>query len=73
MIWPDMFSEWIIAYDIWNFAYVYNCVSDHAFYAGLALLIAPTIVAFTLSTGTWLQHRAHTLAAWMMFTMYTVL
>lgn len=69
MIWPDMFSGWIIAYDIWNFAYVYNCVSDHSFYAGLALLIAPTLVAFTVSKGAWLQHRAHTLAAWMMFTM----
>ncbi|MDO5520060.1 MAG: DUF5692 family protein [bacterium] len=69
MIWPDMFGGWIIAYDIWNFAYVYNCVSDHAFYAGLALLIAPTLVAFTVSKGAWLQHRAHTLAAWMMFTM----
>lgn len=69
MIWPDMFAGWIIAYDIWNFAYVYNCVSDHAFYAGLALLIAPTIVAFTFSKGAWLQHRSHTLAAWMMFTM----
>ena len=69
MIWPDMIWPWIIAYDIWNFAYVYNCVSDHSFYAGLALLIAPTLIAFVIKKGAWLQHRAHTLAAWMMFTM----
>lgn len=69
MMWPDMLWFWIIAYDIWNFAYVYNCVSDHSFYAGAALLIAPTAAAFFLKKGAWLQHRAHTLAFWMMFTM----
>lgn len=69
MIWPDMLWFWIIAYDLWNFAYVYNCVGDHAFYAGAALLISCTIPAFVLKRGAWLQHRAHTLALWMMFTM----
>lgn len=69
MMWPDMLWFWVIAYDIWNFAYVYNCVSDHAFYAGAALLIAPTLAAFLIKKGAWLQHRAHTLAFWMMFTM----
>lgn len=69
MIWPDMLWFWIIAYDLWNFAYVYNCVGDHAFYAGAALLISCTIPAFFLKKGAWLQHRAHTLALWMMFTM----
>lgn len=69
MIWPDMLWFWIIAYDLWNFAYVYNCVGDHAFYAGAALLISCTIPAFFLRRGAWLQHRAHTLALWMMFTM----
>jgi len=69
MVWPDMLWFWIIAYDIWNFAYVYNCVSDHSFYAGAALLIAPTLAAFFIKKGAWLQHRAHTLAFWMMFTM----
>lgn len=69
MIWPDMLWFWIIAYDLWNFAYVYNCVGDHAFYAGAALLISCTIPAFFLKRGAWLQHRAHTLALWMMFTM----
>ncbi|MCB2177162.1 MAG: hypothetical protein KQH57_15225 [Actinomycetales bacterium] len=69
MIWPDMLWFWIIAYDLWNFAYVYNCVGDHSFYAGAALLISCTIPAFFLRRGAWLQHRAHTLAFWMMFTM----
>ncbi|WP_022868171.1 DUF5692 family protein [Schaalia vaccimaxillae] len=69
MIWPDMVWFWIIAYDLWNFAYVYNCVGDHSFYAGAALLISCTIPAFFIKKGAWLQHRAHTLALWMMFTM----
>lgn len=69
MIWPDMLWFWIVAYDLWNFAYVYNCVGDHSFYAGAALLISCTIPAFWLKRGAWLQHRAHTLALWMMFTM----
>lgn len=69
MMWPDMIWPWIIAYDLWNFAYVYNCVGDHSFYAGAALLISCTIPAFVLKKGAWLQHRAQTLAFWMMFTM----
>ncbi len=69
MVWPDMLWFWIIPYDLWNFAYVYNCVGDHAFYAGAALLIAPTLAAFLFKRGTWLQARAQTLAFWMMFTM----
>jgi len=69
MIWPDQLWWWIIAYDLWNFAYVYNCVTDHAFYAGAALLISCTIPAFFFGKGAWLQHRAQTLAIWMMFTM----
>lgn len=69
MIWPDMMWFWIIAYDLWNFAYVYNCVGDHSFYAGAALLISCTIPAFFIKKGAWLEHRAQTLALWMMFTM----
>ncbi|MDM8084896.1 DUF5692 family protein [Cellulomonas cellasea] len=69
MVWPDMVWFWIIAYDLWNFAYVYNCVGDHAFYAGAALLVSCTIPAFFIKRGAWLQHRAQTLAFWMMFTM----
>jgi hypothetical protein len=69
MLWPDQLWWWIIAYDLWNFAYVYNCVSDHSFYAGAALLVSCTIPAFLMGKGAWLQHRAQTLAIWMMFTM----
>jgi hypothetical protein len=67
MIWPDMLWFWIIPYDLWNFAYTYNCIPNHSYYAGLALLIAPTVCAFTLGKGAWLQHRAQTLALWCMF------
>ena len=69
MIWPDMFWGWILAYDFWNFAYTYNCISDHSFYCGLALLISCTVPAFFIKRGAWLQHRAHTLALWIMFVM----
>lgn len=67
MLWPDMLWFWIIAYDLWNFAYTYNCLPGHSWYCGLALLLAPTICAFTVGKGAWLQHRAHTLAIWCMF------
>ncbi len=67
MLWPDMLWFWIIAYDIWNFAYTYNAIPTHAVYAGLVLLITPTICAFTVGKGAWLQHRAQTLAMWCMF------
>ncbi|MDR3284261.1 MAG: DUF5692 family protein [Treponema sp.] len=69
MIWPDMIWPWIIAYDLWNFAYTYNCIADHSFYAGFALLFSCTIPAFFIKKGPWLQHRAHTLAFWAMFIM----
>lgn len=67
MLWPDMLWFWIIAYDIWNFAYTYNCLPGHAWYAGFALLLAPTLCSFTVGKGAWLQHRAQTLAIWCMF------
>ncbi|PKA26789.1 hypothetical protein CH381_08480 [Leptospira sp. mixed culture ATI2-C-A1] len=67
MLWPDMLWFWIIAYDLWNFCYTYNCIPTHSWYAGLALLIAPTLCAFTVGKGAWLQHRAQTLAIWCMF------
>lgn len=69
MIWPDMIWAWIIAYDLWNFAYVYNCIADHSFYAGLLLLFSCTIPAFFIKKGAWLQHRAATLSLWAMFVM----
>lgn len=67
MLWPDMLWFWIIAYDIWNFAYTYNCLPSHSWYCGFALLLAPTLCAFTIGKGAWLQHRAQTLALWCMF------
>lgn len=67
MLWPDMLWFWIIAYDLWNFDYTYNCLPGHAWYCGFALLLAPTVCAFTIGKGAWLQHRAQTLALWCMF------
>lgn len=67
MLWPDMLWFWIIAYDLWNFAYTYNCLPHHSWYAGIALLTAPTLCAFTVGKGAWLQHRAQTLSLWCMF------
>lgn len=67
MLWPDMVWFWVIAYDLWNFAYTYNCLPNHSWYAGFALLLAPTLCAFTVGKGAWLQHRAQTLAMWCMF------
>lgn len=69
MIWPDMIWVWIIAYDLWNFSYTYNCISDHSFYCGVILLLSCTIPAFLIKRGAWLQHRASTLALWIMFIM----
>ncbi len=67
MLWPDMLWFWIIAYDLWNFTYTYNCLPGHSWYCGFALLLAPTLCAFTVGKGAWLQHRAQTLALWCMF------
>lgn len=58
-------SQWYLlkhAYDLWNFAYVYNCIPDHSFYSGAMLLLSCTIPAFFIKKGAWLQHRAQTLA-----------
>ena len=67
MLWPDMTWVYIIAYDIWNFCYTYNCLPHHAWYCGLALLLAPTVAAFAWNKGGWIQNRAFTLAIWCMF------
>jgi len=69
MMWPDMIWPWVISYDLWNFAYTYNCIADHSFYCGLALLLSCTIPAFFIKKGMWLQHRAQTLGLWIMFVM----
>lgn len=69
MIWPDQLWFWIIAYDLWNMAYCYNCLSTRSFYAGFILLISCTLSAFFIKRGAWLQHRAQTLAMWGMFSL----
>ena len=67
MIWADMTWVFIVVYDIWNFAYTYNCLPTHSWYCGLALLLAPTIAALCWNRGGWIQNRANTLAIWCMF------
>lgn len=67
MLWPDMTWAYILAYDLWNFCYTYNCLPTHAWYCGLALLLAPTVANFFWNKGGWIQNRANTLALWCMF------
>ncbi|MVM56105.1 DUF5692 family protein [Gordonibacter urolithinfaciens] len=67
MLWPDMTWVFILAYDLWNFCYTYNCLPTHSFYCGLALLLAPTVAAMFWNKGGWIQNRAFTLAIWCMF------
>lgn len=67
MLWPDMTWCFIIAYDIWNFAYTYNNLPTHSWYCGVALLLAPTFANALWNKGGWIQNRANTLALWCMF------
>ncbi len=67
MLWPDMIWLYIIAYDVWNFQYTYLNLPTHAWYCGLALLLAPTVAAALWNKGGWIQNRANTLATWCMF------
>ena len=67
MLWPDMTFLYIIAYDLWNFEYTYNNLPTHAWYCGLALLLAPTFANALWNKGGWIQNRANTLALWCMF------
>lgn len=67
MLWPDMTWMFIIAYDLWNFEYTYNNLPTHAWYCGLALLLAPTVANMLWNKGGWIQNRANTLAMWCMF------
>lgn len=65
LVWGDLTLGWIIAYDLWNIAYVYNCLADRAWYSGVALLAACTIPAFMkFGRGAWIQYRAYTLTFW---------
>ena len=67
MLWPDMTWVYIVAYDIWNFCYTYNCLPTHSFFCGFALLLAPTVANALWNKGGWIQNRANTLATWCMF------
>ena len=67
MLWPDMTWVYIVAYDLWNFCYTYNCLPTHAWYCGMALLLAPTVANMLWNKGGWIQNRANTLALWCMF------
>ncbi|MEG1944342.1 MAG: DUF5692 family protein [Oscillospiraceae bacterium] len=69
MVWADQLWFWIIAYDFWNIAYCYNCISTRAMYAGVALVASCTIAEFFIKRGVWLQHRAQTLALFGMFSL----
>lgn len=69
MIWPDQLWFWIVAYDLWNMSYCYNCISNRSFYAGFILLVSCTLCEFVFRKGAWLQHRAQTLALWAMFSL----
>jgi hypothetical protein len=69
MIWADQQWFWVIAYGVWNLSYVYNCIPERAFYAGVALIFSSTLLSFFSTKGAWLQHRAQTLALWGMFTL----
>ena len=67
MIWSDMTWVFIVTYDLWNFCYTYNCLPTHAWYCGIALLLAPTVANALWNKGGWIQNRANTLVIWCMF------
>lgn len=69
MVWADQLWFWIIAYDVWNAAYCYNCISTRAMYTGITLLISCTVAEFVIKRGIWLQHRAQTLAIFGMISL----
>lgn len=69
MVVPDMPWFWIIAYDLWNFAFVYNSEPNLAAFSGIALLVSCTIPALFVKKGSWFQARARTLGIHCMFVM----
>jgi hypothetical protein len=69
MVWPDMTWIYIVAYTLWNFAYVYNCISVRAMYAGFSILIAALIAELFFKQGVWLQHRAQILSVYVVFSL----
>ncbi|MTI69793.1 MAG: hypothetical protein FH751_06000 [Firmicutes bacterium] len=69
MVWPDMTWMYIVGYTLWNFAYVYNCISTRAMYAGFGILLAALIAEYIFKRGAWLQHRAQILSFYAMFSL----
>ncbi len=69
MVWPDMQWFYVVAYCIWNISYVYNCIPNRAFYAGVIILSLSLIAGLFTSKGVWLQHRAQILALFAMFSV----
>lgn len=69
MIWPDMTWMYIWGYTLWNFAYVYNCISTRSMYAGFAILTAALIAEYVFKKGAWLQHRAQILTVYAFFSL----
>jgi len=66
MVWPKMTVLWILAYDVWNFAFVYLNFPGSAS-AQFMVILSCTIPSIFIKRGTWLQARAFTLAAWFMY------
>lgn len=66
MVWEKMPIFWIVAYDVWNWAFVYLNFPGSASLQFIVLLSC-TIPAIFIKKGTWLQARAFTLAAWFMY------
>lgn len=69
MVWPDMTWMYIVGYTIWNFTYVYNCISNRSMYAGIGILGAALIAELVFKRGAWFQHRAQTLSAYVLFSL----
>lgn len=69
MIWPDMTWPYVIGYTLWNYAYVYNCISSRSLYAGFGILTAAVIAEYFFKRGAWLQHRAQILSLYAMFSL----
>lgn len=69
MVWPDMTWIYIVAYTLWNFAYVYNCISTRSMYAGFGILLAAVLAEVFFKQGVWLQHRAQILSLYAMFSL----
>lgn len=69
MVWPDMTWMYIWGYTLWNFAYVYNCISTRSMYAGFGILAAALIAEYFFKKGAWLQHRAQILTVYAFFSL----